>query len=146
MWWSHFTKKVWKKTKKYFLHKWLANLHGFANICKLSVAQTFEVMQSKICQKVAFRKYLKFSFYKFAKKLIFTVPLVVQISIFCNCAKMLKSLKTLKLRKTMVISNSPPSNQFMKVQWALKVYPAPKVYPFWLKKPLKTFFGTFFLK
>ena len=61
-------KKDRKKTKKnIFLHKWLANLHGFANISKLSVAQTFKVMQSKICQKVVFHKYLKFCFYKFAK-------------------------------------------------------------------------------
>ena len=33
----------------FFLHKWLANLHGFAIICNLPVAQTFKVMQSKIC-------------------------------------------------------------------------------------------------
>ena len=32
----------------YFWHNWLANLHGFANICKLPVSNTFEDMQSKI--------------------------------------------------------------------------------------------------
>ena len=51
------------------LHKWLENLHGFANICKLPVAQTFKVMESKICKKVVFHKYFKFCFYKVAKKL-----------------------------------------------------------------------------
>ena len=75
------------KQKKFCLHKWLANLHGFANFCKLSVAQTFKVMQYKICFKVVFHKHLKFCFYKFAKKLIFTVLLVVQISIFCKLCK-----------------------------------------------------------
>ena len=29
-------------------HNWLANLHGFANICKLPVSNTFKDMQSKI--------------------------------------------------------------------------------------------------
>ena len=43
--------------KQFFLHKWLANLHGFGNICKLSVAQNFKVMQSKIFQKVVFHRY-----------------------------------------------------------------------------------------
>ena len=32
----------------FFLHKWRANLHGFSNICKIPVVQTFKVMQSKI--------------------------------------------------------------------------------------------------
>ena len=64
-------KKVGRKQKNIFLHKWLAYLHGFANFCKLSVAQTFRVMQSKIFQKLVFHKYLKFCFYKFAKKVYF---------------------------------------------------------------------------
>ena len=43
-------KKLERKQKKnIFLHKWHANLHGFLNICKLSGAQNFQVMQSKIC-------------------------------------------------------------------------------------------------
>ena len=32
----------------FFWHNWLANLHGFANICKLPVSNTFKDMQSKI--------------------------------------------------------------------------------------------------
>ena len=32
----------------FFGHNWLANLHGFANICKLPVSNTFKDMQSKI--------------------------------------------------------------------------------------------------
>ena len=68
-------KNLYKKLFFYFLHKWLANLHGFVNIC----------------------------FYKVAKKLIFNVPLVVQISIFGKLQKCRKVLKTLKLWKTMVI-------------------------------------------
>ena len=38
-------KKAFKKKK--FGHNWLANLHGFANICKLPVSNTFKDMQSK---------------------------------------------------------------------------------------------------
>ena len=34
--------------KKKFGHNWLANLHGFLNICKLPVSNTFKDMQSKI--------------------------------------------------------------------------------------------------
>ena len=34
--------------KKNFGHNWLPNLHGFANICKLPVSNTFIDMQSKI--------------------------------------------------------------------------------------------------
>ena len=75
---SFYPKKLGRKQKKnIFWHKWLENLHGFANICKLSVDQTFKVMQSKICYKVVFHKNLQFCFYKFAKKFIFTLPLVV---------------------------------------------------------------------
>ena len=33
---------------KFFWHNWLANLHGFANICKLLVSNTFKDMQSQI--------------------------------------------------------------------------------------------------
>ena len=32
----------------FFWHNWFANLHGFANICKLPVSNTFKDMQSKI--------------------------------------------------------------------------------------------------
>ena len=40
--------KKWKGIfKKFFWHNWLANLHGFANICKLPVSNTFKDMQSK---------------------------------------------------------------------------------------------------
>ena len=50
LWCSYFTQKCVKETIfHFFLHKWLANLHGFAIICNLPVAQTFKVMQSKIC-------------------------------------------------------------------------------------------------
>ena len=35
--------KKWKG--KFFWHNWLANLHGFANICKLPVSNTFKDMQ-----------------------------------------------------------------------------------------------------
>ena len=75
------------------------DLHGFVNICKLPVAQTLKVMQSKILKKVVFHKFFKFSFYKVAKKLIVNVPLVVQITIFCNLCKMLKSPENLKILK-----------------------------------------------
>ena len=34
--------------KKVFGHNWLANLHGFANTCKLPVSNTFKDMQSKM--------------------------------------------------------------------------------------------------
>ena len=41
-----------KKWKGIFVkicyHNWLANLRGFANICKLPVSNTFRDMQSKI--------------------------------------------------------------------------------------------------
>ena len=41
--------KKWKDIfKKIFWHNWLADLHGFANICKLPVSITFKDMQSKI--------------------------------------------------------------------------------------------------
>ena len=69
------------------------------NICKLPEAQTLKVMQSKILKKVVFHKFFKFSFYKVAKKFIFYVLLVVQITIFCNSAKMLKSPENLKFLK-----------------------------------------------
>ena len=50
-----------------FLHKWLANLHGFANICKLPVAQTFKVMQSKIAKRQFFTSTLNFVFISLKK-------------------------------------------------------------------------------
>ena len=34
--------------KKKFWHNWLANMHGFVNICKLPVSNTFKDMHSKI--------------------------------------------------------------------------------------------------
>ena len=37
-----------KKMERHFWHNWLANLHGFANICKLPVSNTFKDMHSKI--------------------------------------------------------------------------------------------------
>ena len=40
-----------KKWKGIFGHNWLANLHGFANICKLPVSNTFKDMQSKFDRK-----------------------------------------------------------------------------------------------
>ena len=41
-----------KALKKFFWgHNWLANLHGFANICKLPVSNTFKDMQSKFDRK-----------------------------------------------------------------------------------------------
>ena len=47
---GNFNKKVMKITIfVIFLHKLLAKLHGFANICKLPVAHSFKGMQSKIC-------------------------------------------------------------------------------------------------
>ena len=85
--------------KLFFLHKWFENLHGFANICKLPVAKTFKVMQSKICLKVpvVFQKYFKFWFLQGCKKVDFNVPLVVQISIFLKTEqKVLKNLNTLR--------------------------------------------------
>ena len=33
--------KKWKGIKNFFWHNWLADLHGFANICKLPVSNTF---------------------------------------------------------------------------------------------------------
>ena len=38
--------KKWKGI--FFWQNWLANLHGFLNICKLPVSNTFKDMQSKI--------------------------------------------------------------------------------------------------
>ena len=41
--------KKWKGIfLNFFWHNWLANLHGFANICKLPVSNTFKDMQSKM--------------------------------------------------------------------------------------------------
>ena len=40
-----------KKWKGIFGHNWLANLHGFANICKLPVSNTFKDMHSKFDRK-----------------------------------------------------------------------------------------------
>ena len=37
-----------KYTVNSFYHNWLANLHGFANVCKLPISNTFKDMQSKI--------------------------------------------------------------------------------------------------
>ena len=37
-----------RNLKKKKLHNWLANLHRFANICKLSVSNTFKDIQSKM--------------------------------------------------------------------------------------------------
>ena len=102
LWWSYFTQKFVKETIfKIFLYKWLANLHGFANICKLPKAQTFKVMQYQICEKVVFHKYLKFCFYKVAKNWFL-------MFYYCSCAnfhflqtvqKWWKVMKTLKLWK-----------------------------------------------
>ena len=46
------SKKIVRNFHKPFWHKWHADLHGFANFCKLPVAYTFEVVQSKISLKV----------------------------------------------------------------------------------------------
>ena len=43
---NSFYPKKWKGI--FFWHNWLANLHGFANICKLPVSNTFKDMQLKI--------------------------------------------------------------------------------------------------
>ena len=67
----------------------IANLNGFAIICKLPVAQNFKVMQSKISKKVVFHNYFKFCFYKVAKKLLFNVQIV-------QVLKSAENLKTLK--------------------------------------------------
>ena len=48
LWQTHFTQKNGKTFLKVFLHNWLANLHGFVNICKLRVSNNFKDMQSKI--------------------------------------------------------------------------------------------------
>ena len=52
LWSSHFTKKNYLEIFLILLllHKWHADLHGFANFCKLPIAHTFKVKQSKICQ------------------------------------------------------------------------------------------------
>ena len=52
--------------------------------------------------------------------MIFTVPLVVQISIFCKLCKNAEkswNLKTLKLRKTMVIFAFPTLKLVLKSKW-----------------------------
>ena len=41
------SKKLVRNLKKIFLHKWHADLHGFANFCKLPVAHTSKMVQSK---------------------------------------------------------------------------------------------------
>ena len=79
------------------MHKWLENLHGFANICKLPVAYTFKYMFSKILQKVVLLKYFKFWFDMCSKKLIFNVPFGEQISIFQKQKQKYKNvMKTIK--------------------------------------------------
>ena len=46
---NSFYQNKWKGILKiFFCHNWLANLHGFANICKLPVSNTFKNMHSKI--------------------------------------------------------------------------------------------------
>ena len=45
---SKLISKKWKGVFFKFWHNWLANLHGFAKICKLPVSNTFKDMQSKI--------------------------------------------------------------------------------------------------
>ena len=79
-----------------FLHKRLADLHGFANLCKLPVSHTFKVVQFKIYQKVVLLKYLKFSF-ELCKKFSFQMCYqVCKLFIFSNCAKMQKVLKAVQ--------------------------------------------------
>ena len=45
---SFYQKKMERHLKKIFGHNWHANLHVFANICKLPVSNTFKDMHSKI--------------------------------------------------------------------------------------------------
>ena len=42
------TQKNGKALKKIGGHNWFANLHGFVNICKLSVSNTVKDMHSKL--------------------------------------------------------------------------------------------------
>ena len=64
--------KKWKGILNFFFwHNWLANLHGFANISKLTVSNTFKDMQSKIWSKVVLLKYFKFCYYKYCKRINF---------------------------------------------------------------------------
>ena len=79
------------------MHKWLENLHGFENICKLPVAYTFKDMFSKILQKVVLLKYFKFWFDMCSKMLIFNVPFGEQIPIFQKQKQKYKNvMKTIK--------------------------------------------------
>ena len=74
-----------KIVRNFFLHRWHADFHVFANICKLPVAHTFKVVQFKISLKVVLLRYFK----------------------FCLNAK---SLKTVKFEKWWSFSDSPLSN------------------------------------
>ena len=75
---------------KFFLHKWHADLHGFANFCKLPVAHTLKVMQTKIL------KYFKFCYIMYCKK---CADRCENYSFFKNCAKMQKIIKNSKILK-----------------------------------------------
>ena len=53
--------KKWKDIfQNFFGHNWHANLHGFANICKLPVSNTFRDNQSKIDGKYFYLNTLNF--------------------------------------------------------------------------------------
>ena len=70
LWKTHFTKTNWKAFFYFFFGRnWLANMHGFANICKLPVFNTFKNKHSKIWQTAVLLKYFKFCCYMYCKKI-----------------------------------------------------------------------------
>ena len=79
MWKTHFTQKNGKAfLYKHFWHNWLANLQGFANICKLPVSISFKDMHSKIVIESSFIQVLKILLLYVLQKHFFYVLFVVQ--------------------------------------------------------------------
>ena len=97
MWKTHFTQKNGKAfLYKHFWHNWLANLQGFANICKLPVSISFKDMHSKIVIESSFIQVLKILLLYVLQKHFLCAICCANFSCFKNCGKSKKSLKTVK--------------------------------------------------
>ena len=88
-------KLIFKKWKdiflNFFLHNWHADMHGFANICKLPVSDTLKICSKKLDRKWFYLSTLNFVIVCIAKKLIFNVLLGVQSFNFFKLCKNAKN-------------------------------------------------------
>ena len=106
-------KNVCRNILNIFLHKWLADLHGFAWVWeyrKLPVTHTLKVISIIFAKREFYFKYFKFWFWMCCKNIFLCTFRWTNFPFFKTAQKGWKALKTVNFWKMNSFSNFPPSH------------------------------------